>query len=53
MVFPSPSRFSAPYYSEPGIIGVASYDDVVKAIDDGRMERIIKEYRPCKRKHKD
>jgi hypothetical protein len=27
--------------------------DVVKALEDGRMERIIKEYRRCEREHKD
>jgi hypothetical protein len=26
---------------------------MVKALEDGRMERIIKEYRRCEREHKD
>jgi hypothetical protein len=43
----------APYCSEPGIIDVASYDDVVKAIDDGRMERIVKEYELYEKEYKD
>jgi hypothetical protein len=33
------------HYGEPGIIDVTSYDDVVKAIEDGRLEKIIKEHK--------
>ena len=32
------------HYGEPSIIDVASYDDVTKAIEDGRLERIIAEH---------
>jgi hypothetical protein len=31
---------------------VASYDDVVKALDDGRMERILKEYERYEKEYK-
>jgi len=33
------------HFGEPGIIDVTSYDDVIKAIDDGRLERIIEEHK--------
>jgi hypothetical protein len=33
------------HYSEPSIIDVTSYDDIIKAIDDGRLERIIEEHK--------
>jgi hypothetical protein len=32
------------HFGEPSIIDVASYDDVIKALDDGRLERIIEEH---------
>ena len=33
------------HFGEPGIIDVASYDDVIKAIGDGRLERIMEEHK--------
>lgn len=48
---PSPSiRVSADdmkwyHYGDPGIIDVTSYDDIVKAIEDGRLEKIIEEHK--------
>jgi hypothetical protein len=33
------------HFGEPSIIDVASYDDVIKALDDGRLERIIEEHK--------
>jgi len=32
------------HFNEPRIIDVGSYDDVTKALEDGRMKRIIKEH---------
>ena len=32
------------HYDEPSIIDVTSYEDLCKAIEDGRLERIIKEH---------
>jgi hypothetical protein len=32
------------HFNEPSIIDVTSYDDIIKALDDGRLERIIAEH---------
>jgi len=32
------------HYGEPGIMDVTSYDDIMKAIEDGRFEKIVKEH---------
>jgi hypothetical protein len=32
------------HYGEPSIIDVTSYDDALKAREDGRLERIIQEH---------
>ena len=32
------------HYNEPAIIDVTSYDDILQAIDDGRLDRIIDEH---------
>jgi len=32
------------HYDEPGIIDVTSYEDIVKAVDDGRVEKIVEEH---------
>jgi hypothetical protein len=32
------------YHFEASIIDVTSYDDVMKALDDGRFERVIAEH---------
>lgn len=33
------------HYGEPDVIDVTSCDDVLKAIDDGRLQRIIEEHK--------
>jgi hypothetical protein len=33
------------HYNETPIIDVTSYDDILKAIDDGRLNRIIDEHK--------
>ncbi len=33
------------HYGEPSIVDVTSYDDIIKAIDDGRFTRIIEEHK--------
>lgn len=33
------------HYGEPDVIDVTSYDDVLRAIDDGRLERIMEEHK--------
>jgi len=46
------SQFSTPsgdsvkwyHYDEPGIIDVTSYDDIIKALEDGRMKKIAEEH---------
>jgi hypothetical protein len=32
------------HYGEPGIIDVTSLDDIVKALDDGRFDKIVEEH---------
>lgn len=32
------------HFNEPPIIDVTSYDDIVHAIEDGRLDRIIDEH---------
>ena len=32
------------HYDEPPIIDVTSYDDIIRAIEDGRLDRIIDEH---------
>jgi hypothetical protein len=32
------------HYDEPPIIDVTSYDDIIRAIDDGRLDKIIEEH---------
>ena len=33
------------YYDEFGIIGVLSYDDVLKAVEGGRLKRMLEKYK--------
>ncbi|MGA2239692.1 MAG: hypothetical protein ABSG74_10820 [Candidatus Bathyarchaeia archaeon] len=33
------------HYNEPPIIDVTSYDDVTRAIEDGRLDKIIDEHK--------
>jgi hypothetical protein len=32
------------HFDEPSIIDVTSYEDVLKALEDGRMDKIANEY---------
>jgi hypothetical protein len=41
---PSDQEMKWYHYGEPSIIDVTSYDDVLKAREDGRLERIIQEH---------
>ena len=41
---PAASNMKWYHYNEPAIIDVTSYDDILKAIDDGRLDRIIDEH---------
>lgn len=40
------------HYDEPGILDVTSYDDIIKAVGDGRLERIIEERRKYEQEYK-
>ncbi|MCW4007332.1 MAG: hypothetical protein NWF09_01385 [Candidatus Bathyarchaeota archaeon] len=40
------------HYGEPSIIDVTDYDDILKAIEDGRLNRIIEEQRMRNEEHK-
>lgn len=40
---PAASEMKWYHYGEPSIIDVTSYEDVLKAVEDGRLERIIEE----------
>jgi len=42
---PSVDELKWYHYGEPGIIDVTSYDDIVRAIEDGRLEKIIEEHK--------
>jgi len=44
--YSTPSRSEQRWYhlSEPAIIDVTSYDDIIRAIDDGRLDKIITEH---------
>jgi hypothetical protein len=42
---PSVQEMKWYHYGEPGIIDVTSYEDIIKAIVDGRFERILEEHR--------
>jgi len=41
------------HFCEPRVVDVTDYDDIVKALDDGRMERIVKEYERYEKEYKD
>jgi len=41
---PSPEEMRWYHYDEPDFIDVTSYEDILEAIDDGRLHRIIEEY---------
>jgi len=42
---PSAEEMKWYHYDEPGIIDVTSYDDIIKAIENGRFEKIVTEHR--------
>jgi hypothetical protein len=44
--YSTPSRSEQRWYhlNEPPIIDVTSYEDIIRAIDDGRLDRIIDEH---------
>jgi len=39
------------HYGEPSIIDVTSYEDVLKAIEDGRLKKIIEERERYEEEH--
>ncbi len=39
------------HYGEPSIIDVTSYEDVIKAVEDGRLKKIIKEREKCEKEY--
>jgi hypothetical protein len=41
---PAASEMKWYHYNEPAIIDVADYDDITRAIDDGRLDKIIAEH---------
>jgi len=41
---PAASEMRWYHYNEPPIIDVKSYDDIIRAIDDGRLDKIITEH---------
>jgi hypothetical protein len=41
---PAASKMKWYHYKEPPIIDVTDYDDVIRAIDDGRLDTIITEH---------
>jgi hypothetical protein len=45
---PSPSEAKWYHMGGPSLLDVTSRDDVLKAIEDGRMEKILKEYKKYK-----
>ena len=42
---PTQSNMKWYHFGEPSIIDVTSYDDIVKAFDDGRLEKIMEEHK--------
>jgi hypothetical protein len=49
---PSADEMKWYHYGEPSIIDVTSYEDILKAIEDGRLERIIKERKKYEEEYK-
>lgn len=49
---PRPKDLEWYHFGEPKMIDVTDYEDIVKALDDGRMERIVKEYARYKKEYK-
>jgi len=42
---PSSEEMKWYHYEEPDVIDVTSYEDILEAIDDGRLHKIIEEYK--------
>jgi len=51
-LLPGASDLKWYHYDEPSIIDVTSYDDILKAIDDGRLKRIMEERERYEKEHK-
>lgn len=49
---PSAEDMKRYHYGEPGILDVTSYDDVLKAVEDGRLKRIMDEYKKYEKEYK-
>jgi len=49
---PSADEMKWYHYGEPSIIDVTSYEDVLKAIEDGRLKKIIEERKRYEKEHK-
>lgn len=49
---PSDSDMKWCHYGEPSIIDVTSYEDIVKALEDGRFKRILEEYKRYEKERK-
>jgi hypothetical protein len=45
MYTPSPSEAKWYHMGEPGLLDVTSRDDILKALEDGRMDKIVDEFR--------
>jgi len=43
-ITPSQSEMKWYHYDEPSVIDVTSYEDVLKAIEDGRLKKILREH---------
>lgn len=41
---PAASELKWFHYNDPAIIDVTSYDDIIRAIEDGRLDKIINEH---------
>ena len=50
-VIPSECDSKCYHLGEPSIMDMADYDDVVKALYDGRMARIMREYERYEKEH--
>jgi len=40
------------HFGEPSIIDVTSYEDIIKAVEDGILEKIIEERKKYEAEHK-
>ena len=49
---PSEDEMKWYHFGEPSIIDVTSYEDIIKAVEDGRLEKIIEERKKYEAEHK-